>query len=50
MLSSDISRCTNKDCKLSCRRKEPSNSDWQVYSLFKEGKVKQCEYQIEYEN
>ena len=46
MLSSAISRCKNKECKLPCRRKESSNSEWLAYTLFKIDNNEKCEYQI----
>lgn len=33
-LPSDICRCTNVTCKKDCRRKEPSDSEYQSYSCF----------------
>jgi len=46
MLSADISRCTNKECTLPCRRKEPAANEWQSYILLISGKVKKCKFQI----
>ncbi|MDR2207148.1 MAG: hypothetical protein LBE36_13450 [Flavobacteriaceae bacterium] len=45
-LSHDISRCTNKECELECRRKEPSDNHFQSYFEFIpiDGK---CYHQIE---
>ena len=44
-LSTDISRCTNADCNLPCRRKETGDSICQSYTKFKPENGK-CEYQI----
>ena len=52
-LSPDISRCSNADCYLPCRRKEQGDGIYQSYAAFKPENGK-CEYQIKktdnYEN
>ena len=44
-LSPDISRCTNTDCNLPCRRKERGDGIYQSYTELKPENGK-CEYQI----
>jgi len=46
-MTTDITRCTNRNCPFECRRKEQGGSEYQSSSDF-EIKDGICEYRLEY--